>query len=111
MNWSKKAKMLTTRTANDTGTLHFYPRAAVDPTTGAIGIAWYDTKDDPTGANKLTDVYAAGSVDKGLSWSAPVRVTGDLSDASKSDPVNFLDYMGASFAGGIFCPTWADNSF
>jgi hypothetical protein len=98
---------------------HFEPRTMADPATGAMAVAWYDTRDDATSGNDDTDVYATVSTDQGLTWQPNVRVTTQKSNALASDnsapsgsstTFDYGEYMGVALVNNVFCPTWSDNS-
>lgn len=120
LTWSAAARV------NDDATTasQFFPRIAVDPTTGLVGISWYDTRNDtgdPTAgggtdatANNEVQVYAAVGVPTpgGVDFAAPnFAATTGFSKAAASPNLNdFGDYTGLAFLGGVLRPAWADNS-
>jgi len=105
---------------NGTSTL-FLPSIAVDQTTGDVAVAWYDTRNDAN--DKQTQFFTAVSGDGGKTFSANVPVSLGMSDATldgSSDPsyklddfgqiIQYGDYTGVAFHGGLLAPAWSDNS-
>jgi hypothetical protein len=90
----------------------FFPWLAVDPTTGAIGVTYYDTVANPDRVH--TDVWYQSSFDRGSTWSAPLKITTAETDetAYTADSGNqYGDYTGLSaFAGQLF-PSWTDRRY
>jgi probable HAF family extracellular repeat protein len=92
----------------------FFPTIALDQRTGNVGVAWYDTRNDPR--FKRVQVFAAESVDGGATFTANAQVSAGQSNANKPglDPFGMInelgDYIGSDFANGIFYPIWSDNS-
>jgi hypothetical protein len=115
-----------TRVNDDTGTnSQFLPAIAVDQTTGAVGVSWYDARNDVPGgsgnsngiSNDEAQLYASISVNGGVSFLPNVRVSAGTSRSAASEPpaqgvrpLGFRDYESADFYGGAFYPVWADNS-
>src|SRR5262249_1759109 len=92
----------------------FFPDIAVDRSTGDVGVAWYDTRDD---ANRVkTRVYTSISGDDAKPFHPAVPVTTDTSDAtdSKLNPYGQSTGYGGpvslGFVGGLMVPLWSDNS-
>jgi hypothetical protein len=120
LTWSTPVRV------NDDATTasQFFPRIAVDPTTGLVGISWYDCRNDTgnpstgggtdTTANNEAQVYAAVGTPTatGVDFSSPnFPITAAFSKASASPNLNeFGDYTGLAFDNGILRPAWADNS-
>lgn len=111
------------RVNDDSGTnSQFFPRIAVDPTTGFIAVSWYDCRNDlGTGGpgdrdgipNDDAQFWAAVSTDGGLSFAPNVQVSAGTSSANAAwTGINqdYGDYTGLDFYGGKFYPAWADNS-
>ncbi len=91
---------------------------SVDPVTGQVTVAFYDTRNDTTGARYQTDNYLARSSD-GMSWAPDTRVT-DVSsnehDCGGTFPcpaINYGnqqgDYEGLVSFGGVAHPIWTDS--
>lgn len=88
----------------------FLPQIAVDPVTGDLAVAWYDTRNDPT--NVTTQIFATVSTDGGLTFLPSVQVSAGTSNGLiVQDPdFNFGDYYRMAFFNGVFHVIWADNS-
>jgi hypothetical protein len=107
---------------DDTGkAVHFFPAIAVDQTTGNVGVAWYDTRNDtgntsggrPHKPNTDVEVFAAVSTDGGVTFSPNVQVASGPSNATLNNDTfgnDFGDYLGLAYSHGILYPAWADNS-
>jgi hypothetical protein len=115
------------RVTDDTGpNSKFLPSIAIDQTTGAVGVAWYDCRKDlgnrgPGDTNGIpnddTQVWVAFSTDGGGSFQANVQVSTGTSNAADSEPpppgyraLGYGDYNKCDFYGGQFFRIWADNS-
>jgi hypothetical protein len=102
--------------ANDDniGAVHFFPKIAVDQTTGNLAVAWYDTRNDPK--NQTVEVFTTVSTDGGLTFLPNVQVASGPSNALTierapfSEGNDFGDYIGLGYSHGVFYPGWADNS-
>jgi len=104
VSWSKPGMINNQRDTND----QFNPWLAVDPTSGTLGIMYYDT----TGEERpRTNVWAQVSSDDGASWSAPYRVTAESSNENDDLPNGnqYGDYNGMSGYAGRFFPSWTDR--
>ena len=105
-SWSAKKMLNNQPTLND----QYNQAMTVDPVTGALGIIYYDTVGDP---NRLkTDVWYQSSLDAGLTWSTPVKITTAQTDetAPTANSGNqYGDYNGLSGFNGIFFPSWTDR--
>jgi len=98
----------------------FFPKIALDPTTGAVAIAWMDCRNDSgsgqndrdSAANTDAQVYAAVTTDGGVTFATNVRISAGSTNAKlQSDTGNeFGDYIGIAYHGGKFYPAWPDNS-
>src|SRR5262249_55194062 len=88
----------------------FLPQIAVDPVTGDVAVAWYDTRNDPT--NVTTQIFATVSTDGGLTFLPSVQVSAGTSNGTiAQDPsFGFGDYYRMAFFNGVFHVIWADNS-
>ncbi len=109
------------RVNDDAGTAsQFNPHIALDPATGIVAVGWHDARNDLGDhgfgdTNGIADddaqYYVAVSRDAGSSFSANVRVSSGTSNAADShNGVEYGDYTGLGFAGGVIHPAWADNS-
>ena len=105
-----------------TGRSQFFPRVAVDQSTGNVAVAWYDCRLDPgsgafdTDGVPNTDVVAFGTIsaDGGATWSANFQIAAGPSNALRVPGENqtndFGDYNGIAFASGRLFYSWTDNS-
>ena len=93
---------------------------SVDPVTGDVNVAFYDTRNDTTGFRYQTDYYLARSKDGGVSWGAPdTRVTTvssnehDCNGVFPCQGINYGnqqgDYEGLVAFAGISYPIWTDS--
>jgi hypothetical protein len=83
---------------------------AVDETTGALGVIYYDTVGNA--GRKKTDVYYQSSFDDGATWSAALKVTAGETDETVpgADSGNqYGDYNGLSGYAAKFFPSWSDR--
>ena len=89
----------------------FNQRLAIDPTTGILGVVYYDTSAD--GARKKTNLVFQSSADFGEHWSDPLIVSSAMSDETNASADRFNqygDYNGLSaVAGSAFFPSWTDH--
>ena len=109
------------RVNDDAGTAsQFNPHIALDSTTGFVAVGWHDARND-LGDNRFGDTngianddaqyYVAVSRDAGASFSPNVRVsTGTSNAAAAHNGIEYGDYTGLGFVGGVIHPAWADNS-
>ena len=92
---------------------------SVDPVTGGVNVAFYDTRNDTTGSRYQTDYYLARSSD-GASWSAAdIRVSSVSSNEHDCNGIfpclgiNYGnqqgDYEGLVSYGGVSYPIWTDS--
>jgi len=93
---------------------------SVDPVTGDVNVAFYDTRNDTTGSRYMTDYYFTQSNDGGLSWRSPnTRVSTASSnehDCNGVFPCASIDYgnqqgdyEGVAAYGGLVHPIWTDS--
>jgi hypothetical protein len=107
---------------DSTTTSQFFPRIAVDQTTGKVAVSWYDCRAD-TAKNEKTQFYAAVSSDGGTTFSAsnlllespnqsdsPVLNSNDCFSYGYNGLYDYWDYTGLAYYGGYFYSAWADNS-
>jgi hypothetical protein len=98
----------------------FFPWLSVDPVTGDVNVAFYDTRNDTTGFRYMTDVYLSQSQDGGVSWRAPntrvSSVSSNEHDCAGVFPCNAIDYgnqygdyIGLVSHGGVSHPVWTDS--
>lgn len=70
----------------------FLPAIAVEP-NGTLGITWYDTRRDVPGSGRTTtDVWFAGSADRGARWSE-IHLAGSF-DMQSAPPFEFFGFTG-----------------
>ncbi len=93
---------------------------SVDPVTGDVNAAFYDTRNDTTGFRYATDYYFTQSKDGGLSWRSPnTRVSTassnehDCNGVFPCQAINYGnqqgDYEGLVSYGGVSHPIWTDS--
>jgi hypothetical protein len=121
-NWTSALRINTDNGTNS----QFFPRIAVDQTSGKVAVSWYDCRGDPTN-NVKTQFYAAVSSDGGVTFSSNnLLLNPTQSDASLVDDLphpcppngtpgwngqfDYFDFTGVAFYGGYFYSAWADNS-
>jgi hypothetical protein len=98
----------------------FNPAIALDPTTGKIGVSYYDCRNDlGQGGSGDTDgipntdaqIWATYSTDGGVTFAANFQVSQGTSNVKHAgSSTDYGDYTHASFYGGAFRPVWSDNS-
>ena len=102
-----------------TTTSQFLPKISLDPTTGNLAVIWYDSRADlGLGGAGDTDgvfnddaqLWGAFSAD-GQSFTPNIQISAGTSNSHDSgNGIDYGDYAGLSFYGGIAHPAWADNS-
>jgi uncharacterized repeat protein (TIGR01451 family) len=110
------------RVNDDAGTnTQFLPKIAVDQTSGAVGVSWYDARGDAGGGPSATDIdgtanndvtlFASWSTDGGATWAPNVAVADAPTNGYAVNGGQQLgDYTGLAFHGGRMYPSWADSS-
>jgi hypothetical protein len=109
------------RVNDDTGTnSQFNPHIALDQGSGFVAVGFHDARNDlgthgagdTDGiANDDAQYFVSVSKDGGTKWAANVQVSAGTSNAADShNGVEYGDYTGLGFAGGVIHPAWADNS-
>ena len=98
----------------------FLPRIALDPTTGNLAFGWHDARNDAgnhgpgdTDGKPNTDAmyYVTFSTDGGATFAPAVAASTGVSNAKDAkNGIDYGDYSGLSFYGGIAMPAWSDNS-
>jgi hypothetical protein len=98
----------------------FLPKLSLDQTSGNLAVSWYDARNDlgdggpgDTDGVPNTDaqVWGAFSTNGGMSFTPNYRISEGTSNAPDSgNGIDFGDYSGLSFYGGVAHPAWADNS-
>lgn len=104
------------------GATQFLPWLSVDPATGGVNLAWYDTRNDPN--NRKAQVYFSRSADGGATFSGNVKVTqpsgafsnasADYSNENSSDNPNYGanqygDYLQVSALSDAAYVGWTDT--
>jgi hypothetical protein len=93
---------------------------SIDPTNGDVNVAFYDTRNDTTGARFQTDYYLARSTNGGVSFpTADIRVSTvssnehDCNGIFPCDGINYGnqqgDYEGLVSFNGTSYPIWTDS--
>ena len=87
----------------------FWPQSAVDVTTGAVWVCFYDTRGDPERKRVLYSCTI--SRDGGETWAQPLPAASAASDETQpgADVREFGDYEGLTVAGGVAHPIWTDT--
>jgi hypothetical protein len=114
--WSAPVRVNDDHTTNS----QFLPKISLDPTTGNIAVAWYDSRTDlGTGGPGDTDgipnddaqLWGAFSTNGAASFTPNVQISAGTSNSHDSgNGIDYGDYSGLSFYGGIAHPAWSDNS-
>jgi hypothetical protein len=116
MTWSSGVRVNDDSTVNS----QFLPKIALDPTSGKLAVVWYDARNDlGTGGPGDTDgipntdaqFWGSFSTNGGASFGPNVQISAGTSNAPDSgNGIDYGDYTGLAFYGGIARPAWADNS-
>jgi hypothetical protein len=87
----------------------FFPRLALDETTGDLMVVYYDTVNDPNRVK--TDIWMQSSTDGGVTWSDAARITSQQTDETSagSDSNQYGDYIGLTGHAGLFFACWSDR--
>jgi hypothetical protein len=98
----------------------FLPKISLDPTTGDLAVVWYDSRNDLGAggpgdtdgiANDDAQFWGAFSTDGGASFGPNIPISAGTSNSHDSgNGIDYGDYTGLSFWGGIAHPAWSDNS-
>jgi hypothetical protein len=98
----------------------FLPKLSLDQTTGNLAIVWYDARSDlgEGGAGDTNGIpnddaqfWGAFSTDGGASVGANFQISAGTSNSHDSgNGIDYGDYSGLSFYGGVAHPAWSDNS-
>jgi hypothetical protein len=113
--WSAPVRVNDDATTNS----QFLPKISLDPTTGKIAVVWYDSRADlGTGGAGDTDgvpdddaqFWGAFSSD-GETFSPNIQISAGTSNSQDAhNGIDYGDYTGLSYFGGVAHPAWADNS-
>ncbi len=114
--WSSGVRVNDDNTKNS----QFLPKISLDPTTGNIAVVWYDSRNDlGQGGPGDTDgipnddaqFWGAFSTDGGVTFTPNIQISAGTSNSHDSgNHIDYGDYSGLSFYGGLAHPAWADNS-
>jgi hypothetical protein len=114
--WSGPVRVNDDNTKNS----QFLPKIALDPTSGKLAVVWYDSRNDlGVGGPGDTDgvpnddaqFWGAFSTDGGRTFTTNSQIsTGTSNSHDSGNGIDYGDYTGLSFYGGIAHPAWADNS-
>jgi hypothetical protein len=114
--WSPALKLNDDQTVNS----QYNPAIALDQSSGAFAVSWYDTRNDlGTGGSGDTDgvpnddfqIWATYSTDGGATFAPNFQVSDGTSSAVAADSFfDVGDYTHAAFVAGTFWPAWSDNS-
>lgn len=114
--WSAARRLNTDQTINS----QFMQAIALDQTTGALAVSWYDARSD-LGAggegdtnhvpNDDVQIWATYSTNGGATFAPNFRVSRGTSNATAANSgFDYGDYTHAAFQSGAFYPAWSDNS-
>ena len=114
--WSDPGRVNDDATTNS----QFLPKISLDPTTGNLAVIWYDSRADlGLGGPGDTDgvpnddaqVWGAFSTNGGASFMPNLQISAGTSNSHDSgNGIDYGDYTGLSFFGGVAHPAWSDNS-
>jgi hypothetical protein len=104
-HWSTPAKINDQSSKND----QFFPRLAVDETSGDLVVVYYDTVGDP--GRIKTDVWMQSSRDGGISWTSAEKLTSQQTDesADQDSGNQYGDYLGLTGYAGQYFACWTDR--
>jgi len=114
--WSDPVRVNEDATTNS----QFLPKISLDPTTGNLAVIWYDARAD-LGAggpgdtdgvpNDDAQLWGAFSTNGGASFTPNIQISAGTSNSQDSgNGIDYGDYTGLSFFGGVAHPGWSDNS-
>ncbi len=116
VTWSSGVRVNDDSTVNS----QFLPKISLDPTTGNLATVWYDSRRDLGAggsgdtdgiANDDAQFWGAFSTNGGVSFGANLQISAGTSNAADSgNGIDYGDYTGLSFYGGVAHPSWSDNS-
>jgi hypothetical protein len=114
--WSMGVRVNDDHTTNS----QFLPKISLDPTSGNVAVVWYDARADlGTGGPGDTDgipnddaqFWGAFSTNGGASFTPNIQISAGTSNSHDSgNGIDYGDYTGLSFFGGVAHPAWSDNS-
>ena len=99
----------------------FLSKIALDQTTGAVAVVWFDarldggaggTGDTNNVANDEAILFGTVSVDGGATYLPNIQIGSGPSNSglAQNNGFDFGDYIGLTFHAGVFHPIWPDNS-
>jgi hypothetical protein len=104
--WSAPVKINNQSGLND----QFFPWLVVDDSNGKIGLVYYDTVGDSTRTS--TNLYYQSSVDNGVTWAAPFKVTTASTNettAGADSGNQYGDYINLDGISNLYFPSWTDR--
>jgi len=104
--WDKPLQLNGQASLND----QFFPRLALDETTGVLMVVYYDTINDP--GRLQAEIWMQTSYDFGDTWTAPVQVaTAETNETVAGAQLDFQygDYIGLTGNAGNFFACWTDR--
>jgi hypothetical protein len=114
--WSAGLRVNDDNTKNS----QFLPKISLDQTTGNLAVVWYDSRNDLGGGgaddtdgipNDDAQFWGAFSTDGGASFTPNIQISAGTSNSHDSgNGIDYGDYTGLSFFGGVAHPAWSDNS-
>ena len=114
--WSPAVRLNDDRTVNS----QYNPAIALDQSSGAVAVSWYDTRNDlGTGGSGDTNgipnddfqIWATDTTDGGTTFVANFQVSRGTSNVVDANTYfDTGDYTHAAFQSGTFWPAWSDNS-
>ena len=114
--WSAGVRVNDDTTKNS----QFLPKIALDPTSGNLAVVWHDARRDlgtggPGDTNGLPNddaqFWGGFSTNGGASFTMNIQISAGTSNSHDSgNGIDYGDYTGLSFFGGVAHPAWADNS-
>jgi hypothetical protein len=116
VTWSAPVRVNDDNTVNS----QFLPKIALDQTTGNLAVVWYDARNDlGTGGSGDTDgvrntdaqFWGAFSTDGGGTFRPNFQISAGTSNSHDAhNGIDYGDYSGLAFYGGVAHPAWSDNS-
>src|SRR5437899_303536 len=114
VTWSAPTRVNDDTTVNS----QFLPKISLDPTTGDLAVVWYDARND-LGAGGAGDTDGVPNDDAqfwgafsndGQTFTSNIQISAGTSNSQNAhNGIDYGDYSGLSFYGGIAHPAWADN--
>ncbi len=97
--------------SSDSGDL-FGPAIGIDDTTGAVAVAWYDTRNDPDRVKTQVFVSVAAEGTTQFSTPQPINIgaSNALSPTGLGSTAQYGGPLSLAFNNGALAVTWSDNS-